>query len=189
MAGADEALGILREINHGEKVGRQFPAALFNGEVFLVAAHHGDEDLVGKFEEGGIKGAFDDVRELVEIAHELQQFGIRMNVKTGAFDVAGEFALDSFATLGGAHDDSVCTKFLFVIGKVLDADLRLAQEAVAYSSVARGETAEGEFQGLAVEDADEPTNGPDEAGAFQAGPGHGAWPRDIVNHAGENFEE
>jgi len=48
---AHEALRILGQIDHGEKRGGQFPAPLFDGEVFLVVTHHGDEDLVGQFEE------------------------------------------------------------------------------------------------------------------------------------------
>src|SRR5579862_7470068 len=112
-----------------------------------------------------------------------------MDVEAGALYVAGEFALDFFAALGGAHDYAVGAELLFVVGEAGDADLRLAEEAVADRGVAGGEAAKGELQRLAVEDAYEPADGPDEARAFQASPGHGAWPGEVVDHAGKNFEQ
>ena len=154
VPGADQSLRILGQIDHRQEVRRQFPAALFDGEIFLVTAHHGDQDLVRQFEERGIEATFDDVRKFVEVGDQLQQVGVRVDVVAGAFNVGGQFALDFFAALGGANDHAIGAELLFVVGEVLDGDFCHAEEAVAYRGVSSREAAEGKLQGLAIEHAE-----------------------------------
>jgi len=99
------------------------------------------------------------VGKFVEIGDELQQVGIRVDVEAGALAVGGQFAFNSLATFGGAHDDAVGAELLLIVDETADANLRLAEEAMADGHIAGRDAREGEFQRLAVEDADEPADG------------------------------
>ncbi len=176
VPGADQSLGILGQIDHRQEVRRQFPAALFHGEIFLVTAHHGDQDLVRQFEEGWIEAAFDDVRKFVEVGDQVQKVCVRVDVVAGAFNVGGQFALDLFPALGRPHNHAISAELLFVVGEILDGDFCDAEESVAYRSVSSREAAEGKLQGLAIQHAEQPADRADEARALQAGPRHGARP-------------
>src|SRR5258708_32525631 len=52
-----------------------------------------------------------------------------------------------------------------------------------------GQTSVGEVQWLAVEQPNDPTDGPDEARAGEAGPSHSFGPVEVVQHTRENVSE
>ncbi len=57
---------------------------------------------------------------------------------------------------------------------------------MAASRATGGDAGDRQFQRFAVEHGDDPADGANEAGAFEAGPSHGARPSQIVNGAGED---
>ena len=166
VPGTDQSLGILDQIDHRQEVRRQFPAALFHGEIFLVSAHHRDQYLVRQLEEGGIEAAFDHVWKFVEVGDHLEQVGVRVDVVAGSFKVGGQLALDLFPALGRPHDHAISAQLLLVVGEVLDGDFCDAEESVAYRSVSSRQAAEGKLQGLAIQHAEQPADRADEARAL-----------------------
>src|SRR6266403_402934 len=60
---------------------------------------------------------------------------------------------------------------------------------MAPSGVACGDASIGELQWLAVEEADNPANRPDEPGAGKAGPSHGLRPVKVVEDARKNIRK
>ena len=63
---------------------RQFPVARFQPEIFLMVAHHRQQNFVGQREVSWIEIADDYARVFVEICHQLQQLGIFMSVQATA---------------------------------------------------------------------------------------------------------
>src|SRR5215469_12640343 len=189
MTGANKSLGVFIEIDDCKKVRRKFPAPLFDGEILLMAAHHRDQNLVRQIEERRIESALNDVRKFVEIGDQFEQVGIAVDVERRALAIGSEFAFDLFAALVLADDDAVRTKLLFVVGEAAHLDLRLAEETVADRGIPRRQAAKSELQRPAVEHANEPTNRTNETRAIEARPGHGARPRQVVNHPRKNFEQ
>ena len=47
-------------VEHRQEVGQQFPIRIFDGEIFLVVAHHRDQHFFGQIEKLGIEAAEDD---------------------------------------------------------------------------------------------------------------------------------
>src|SRR6266571_845915 len=100
-----------------------------------------------------------------------------------------QFLGDFFLTAGRTDDDAVRMQLLLVIGEAADADGVRTEEAVAASDVSGRDAGDREFQGLAVEHRDDPSNGANEAGGVEASPSHRAWPGDVVDGAGEDGRE
>src|SRR5713101_1395398 len=100
-----------------------------------------------------------------------------------------QFFGDFFLTAGWADNDTVRMQLLLVIGEAADTDSVRTEEAVAASDVSGGDAGDREFQGLAVEHRDDPSNGANEAGGVEVSPSHGAWPSDVVDGAGEDGRE
>src|SRR5208282_3038899 len=105
------------------------------------------------------KSSFDDGRKLVEVADHFEQRRVWVHAVVAVLRTLGEFALDLFAALGGAHDDAVGAQLLFVVCETGDADLRFSQEAVAARAVSGSDAAEAELQGFAAEHGDDPADG------------------------------
>ena len=81
VAGTHQTFGSLRQIDHSQKMRRQLPVARFQGEIFLMVAHYGQQNFVGQREIRWIEIAYDYARVFVEICHQLQQLGIFMRVQ------------------------------------------------------------------------------------------------------------
>src|SRR5712691_9048004 len=79
---------------------------------------------------------------------------------------------------------SVGEKLLFVVQKIADLDGARTDEAMAAGGAPSRDAGDGNFQRLAVKQRDDPADGANEARAVEAGPGHGAWPGQIVYCAG-----
>jgi len=62
VAGADDSLGVLSDIDDREEVRSQFTVFLFHGEILLVVAHDGHEDFVREAQKGRIEIALNDAR-------------------------------------------------------------------------------------------------------------------------------
>ena len=84
VPGTHQPLGILGQIDHRKEMRRQFPAPLLHGEILLVAAHHGDQDLVGQFEERRIEVTLDHGWVFVEVGDQFQQVSVVVDVIAGA---------------------------------------------------------------------------------------------------------
>src|SRR5260370_1857870 len=78
---------------------------------------------------------------------------------------------------------------LFVVQEVADGNGARTEEAMAASGATGGNAGDGEFQRLAIEYGDDPADGTNEPSPIEAGPGHGAWPSEIVHCAGEDTNE
>src|SRR6266436_3098353 len=189
VSGADDAFGIACDVNHREEVRGEVAVLFLDGGVFLVIAHDGDENFVRKIEEGGIEVPLDDGGKLVEIDDELSQRGILMDVESAALRMSRQFPVDLFLALRGADDDAVRMELLLIAAETLDADGARSEKAMAAGRVARRNAADGKLQRLAFEHGDDPSNGPDEARALEAGPGHGAGPGESVDGAREDGGE
>src|SRR4029077_13251604 len=103
--------------------------------------------------------------------------------------MGGQFASDDFQAFRRTDDHAIGAQLLFVVREVAHANVGLAEEAMAARGVSRSQSAEEELQGLAIEHADKPTDGANEARALEAGPGHGAWPSEVVNGARQDVEQ
>ena len=59
MAVSYDAVGIAVGIQHGEKMWKELAAGVFNRKIFLMIAHHGDQNFLGQFEKLRIEAAED----------------------------------------------------------------------------------------------------------------------------------
>src|SRR5260370_18257880 len=75
---------------------------------------------------------------------------------------------------------------LFVVQEVADGNGARTEEAMAASGATGGNAGDGEFQRLAIEYGDDPAGGTNEPSPIEAGPGHGAWPGEIVHPTGQD---
>ena len=112
-----------------------------------------------------------------------------MDAIVAAFGMGLQFLGDFFLAAGRTDDDAVRIQLLLVIGETADTDGVRTEEAVAAGDVSGGDAGDREFQGLAVEHRDDPSNGANEAGGVEASPRHRAWPGDVVDGAGEDGRE
>ena len=55
VAGTHQPLGIFGKIDDREKMRRDFPALLLDGEILLVPAHHGNQNFIGQRRNAGSK--------------------------------------------------------------------------------------------------------------------------------------
>ena len=183
---ADKALGVFVGIDDRQKLRRKFSILLFHGEVLLVVAHDGDENLVGQAEERGIELALDDRRMLVEINHQSAQARILMNTVVAALGKGLQFLADFFLAPGRANDYPVRVQLLFVIEKVAHTNASRTEKPMARGGIVGGNPRHPEPQRLAVENRYHPPNRTNEAGAGKAGPRHGSRPAQIVNRPRKN---
>ena len=79
MPGADQALGVPGQVDDRQEIRREFSAPLFHREVFLVVAHHRDQDLVRQVKERRVEPALNDVGKFVQVADLLQKIDILVN--------------------------------------------------------------------------------------------------------------
>src|SRR5258708_9117020 len=87
------------------------------------------------------------------------------------------------------HDDSVRAQLLLVLREVTHANGLGSEEAVSSCHVSRGDSGAGKLQRFAVEDSNDPANGPNEAWAVEARPDHRARPRQIMNGSRQDIGE
>src|SRR6266576_2213555 len=73
MAVTNDALRIAVGIQYRQKVRQQFVIAVFDCKIFLVIAHHRDQNFFRKREEFGIKAAEDGGRKFGEIDNCIKQ--------------------------------------------------------------------------------------------------------------------
>src|SRR6266481_9241019 len=88
-----------------------------------------------------------------------------------------------------ADDNAIGGQFFFVFRKGPHANGFCTQEAVASRRVPRSYPRTRELQDFAAQQGQHPANGPDEARTVQAGPGHRAWPSQIMNSARQDVGE
>jgi hypothetical protein len=122
VPGTDDALRVAGDIDDREEVRGEVSVLFLDGELFLVIAHDGYQDLVGEAEKGGIKVALDDGGKLVEISHQPPQRGVFVNLIVAALGEGREFPFDFLLTLRRADHDAVQMEFLFVVGEALHAN-------------------------------------------------------------------
>ena len=67
VAVPDQSFGVASRVEHGQKMGQQFPVGIVDGEIFLVVAHHRDQDLFRQIEKFRIEAAEDDRGKFREI--------------------------------------------------------------------------------------------------------------------------
>src|SRR5258708_22738103 len=87
------------------------------------------------------------------------------------------------------HDDAVRAQLLLVLREVTHANGLGSEEAVSSCHVSRGDSGAGKLQRFAVEDSNDPANGPNEAWAVEARPDHRARPRQIMNGSRQDIGE
>src|SRR5258708_15997821 len=87
------------------------------------------------------------------------------------------------------HDDAVRAQLLLVLREVTHANGLGSEEAVSSCHVSRGDSGAGKLQRFAVEDSNDPANGPNEAWAVEARPDHRARPRQIMNGSRQDIRE
>ena len=73
MPGPHQPLRVLREIDDRQKMRRQLARAILHREIFLVIAHHRDQNLFRKRQECRIKIPHDHRRVLVKVCNQLEQ--------------------------------------------------------------------------------------------------------------------
>ena len=166
---------------------RQFATALFERKIFLVIAHDGDQNLIRQRQKSGIEIPGDHGGQFIEVGDHLQQVRVLVNFQAALLGVRGQFRCNLGRALRRTDDHAVGLKFLFVIGEIADGDLVRAEEAVTTSLASGVYAGVREPQRLPVQGGDDPTDGPDEAGAVESRPGHGAGPSQVVDSAGEDF--
>ena len=77
---------------------REFAGRIFHGEVALVGAHRGDDDLRRHVEQGGSKAAADRNRIFDETGDFIEKCVVGANLAAGLFLDAAEFGADHVAT-------------------------------------------------------------------------------------------
>ena len=73
IAMTNEAVGIAVGVEHGEEMRQQLAVGIFQRKVFLVVAHHGDQNFIGKREKFGIEAAQNDRRKLRQVDDRVEQ--------------------------------------------------------------------------------------------------------------------
>src|SRR5438105_211021 len=73
MTVPDDTVWITIGVEHSEKMRRQLSARVLYSEIFLVIAHHRDQDLLGKLQEFAFEVAQDHGGKFSEIDHSIQQ--------------------------------------------------------------------------------------------------------------------
>jgi hypothetical protein len=84
VPGADEAVPVLIKIDHREERRRKASIARAKRKVFLMVAHHSNQDLLGKFEERGREVAGDDSGVLIQVNHEIRECLIFVDAQAAA---------------------------------------------------------------------------------------------------------
>src|SRR5260370_26278112 len=133
-----------------------------------------------------IEIALDDRGVLVEIANQRPTRSVFVYVVASALGMGLEFRRDFLLTFGGTDDDAIVLESLFVIQEVAHGNGARTEETMAASGATGGDAGDGEFQRLAIQYSDDPADGTDVARSIEAGPGHGTWPSEIVDSAGED---
>src|SRR6476646_7247937 len=91
------------------------------------------------------------------------------------------------APLRGPNDHTIRPQFLFVVREILDLEGAPAEEPMTERSIPCGYSGKGKLQGLAARYSDNPANGANESCAIEAGPCHGPWPGEVMDHAWQDF--
>ena len=87
MADDGPAFVVDLSVEDGEEVGGELAGGVFDGEVFLVVAHDGDEDFLGEGEVLGLEVAEDDGGPLGEVEDGVDERLVW--APAGAGEVAG----------------------------------------------------------------------------------------------------
>src|SRR5712672_2994054 len=109
--------------------------------------------------------------------------GIAVQPEPSGLRLSRQFFFDLSAAVRRADDDAIGGQFFFVLRKGPHANGFYPQKAVASCRVSRGYPRTRELQDFAAQEGKYPANGSDEARTIQAGPGHRAWPGQIVDGA------
>ena len=188
IALADEALAVGLHVHDGDEVGGHGAVGALEGEVALVVAHDGGQDFSREAEELFVEGAEDGGGEFGEEGEVVQEGLVGGEPEVCTFEELFDAVEDLFAAFGDAEDDAVLAEAVFVVGVVED-DFIGAEAAVAAGVGAGLNAGEFEFDDLIAEQAGDPADGPDEAGAVLAGPVHGFRPGDFRDQRGEGGGE
>ena len=89
VAGADQALGVFVEVDDREETGCEFAVAFLQRKIFLMVAHHGDQDFVRQAEESRVEGAFDYRRVFVQVGDETQERSVFVEAIATSFNGGG----------------------------------------------------------------------------------------------------
>src|SRR5258707_12112072 len=109
--------------------------------------------------------------------------GIAVQPEPSGLRLSRQLLFDLSAAFHWTDDDAIGGQFLFVFRKGPHANGFCTQEAVASCRVSRGYPRARELQDFAAQEGEHPSNGSDEARTVQSGPGHRAWPCQIVDGA------
>ena len=83
MAVTNDALRIAVGIQYRQKVRQQFVIAVFDCKIFLVIAHHRDQNFFRKREVFGIEAAEDGGRKFGEIDDSIKQILVFSPARSG----------------------------------------------------------------------------------------------------------
>ena len=120
------------------KCGASSPLRSLNREVFLVAAHHGDQNFVRQRQKSGIEIAENHAGVFIQIGDQLQQPGILVRSQAlSATSERGKFRFNFLSAHFGPANHEVLLELRFVIARSRDRDLRLAEKPVAIGPISR----------------------------------------------------
>ena len=126
VAAADRPRPIALGIGHREEPVHELARSIPEGEVSLVVAHGGDEDLRRQIEVGGIELARDHDRPLHQVRHLLEKLGVpfagssgrRGDASPGGAGRALERLRDRPPPLRDICQDAVLTEHFAIGGRV-----------------------------------------------------------------------
>src|SRR5260370_22450274 len=189
MPRAYQSLGVLLRIDDRQEMRGQFPALLFDGEVLLVVTHYGHQNLVRETQKGRIEIALNHGREFVEVGDQFAKRRVFVDAITFPLGMSFEFQRNFLLTLSRANDDPILSQLLLVIQEAPNNYRARTEEAMPPRVAPRGNTSYGKSQRLAVQHSHNPTYGPNEARAIQAGPGHRPRPAQIIHRPSKDADE
>src|SRR5262249_25970085 len=125
--------------------------------------------------------------KFIQIGHGTQQAFVLMQAASSSLREGSQLLLDLATPFFGSNNHTIGAQFPFIIRERGDRDLRSAQESVPSGSASRCYATETEFQRLASQNCNNPSDGSDEPGTIEPGPRHGSRPREIVDRSRQHF--
>ncbi len=191
VPGANQPFRISRQVNDGKEMRREIAAAALDREVFLVTAHHRNENFVRKRKKRWVEPSKNHAGALIQICHQLEQASVLMGAQSFGRRETVKFCFNFLSPHARPARYEVLLELFLVITRTGNRDTSLSQKTMAIGVIPRLHVSVGKRYDLAVEQSNDPANRPNEARALRAGPDHRAWPRNFANglrqYALQNF--
>ncbi len=161
-------------VEHGQKVRGELAVRAFDGEVFLVVAHHRDQHLFRQGKVLGLEIAQHHGGPLGEMDDSLDERLIFTPARAGNGAGRGvESLADRMPALGHIGDDKCLAQRFGVVCSLVDDHRRLAvQHAMAAACIPGGDPRDLQWNNRRIHQRDQPAHRPDKTLGLTGAPVH-----------------